>query len=104
MVVVEVPQFFPFCIRTEPAATAVGKFIDRRQQPRLAAELHGIFLRIVILFQKGHLRPGQAQQSFLLIAGDANVMHRVRRQCFLVLADGADLAVTLDIAFSADGE
>ena len=102
MVVIEVSQFLLLGIGTEPAATAIGKLIDRRQQPRLTAELLGIIFRIEVLFQKGHLRPGQAQQAFLLISGDADVMHRIRRQCFLVLADGADLAVPLNIALSAD--
>lgn len=60
MVVIEVSQFLLLGIGTEPAATAIGKLIDRRQQPRLAAELLGIIFRIVVLFQKGHLRPGQA--------------------------------------------
>lgn len=77
MVVIEVSQFLLLGIGTEPAATAIGKLIDRRQQPRLAAELLGIIFRIVVLFQKGHLRPGQAQQAFLLISGDADVMYRI---------------------------
>lgn len=96
------PQFSFPGVGAEPAAAPVGKRIHRRKQPRLAAELLGIIFRIVVLFQKGHLWPGQAQQAFLLISGDADVMYRIGWQCFLVLADGADLAVPLDITFSAD--
>ena len=102
--VIKMAQFLLFAIGTKPAPAPVCKFIDRRQQPCLAAELLGIFFCKMILFQKGHLLPGQAQQPFPLIMGDADILYCIRRQGPLVLAKGADLTIPLNITLSADGK
>ena len=39
MVLIEVAQFLPLGIRTEPAAAPVSEPINRREQPRLIANV-----------------------------------------------------------------
>ena len=97
-------EFPPSGVGAEPTAAPVSKVIDRRKQPCLPAELLGVLFRIAILVQQGNAMPVQPEQPILLIPGNANVLHRVRRKAFLVPQNRFQLAVPLDGASPTDGK
>ena len=68
------------------------------------AELLCILFGVVIFFQQGHLISLQAVQAHRLIAGDAHILHSIRRQSPVIPADGTEFAVPLNVAMPAQRE
>ena len=86
-------------IRAKPAAAAVGKLVHRGKQSCLFAELLRVILGVSVFLQQRHLIATQPCQTLRFVLCNADVLHGVGRQRFLILPDRVHFAVTLDIAF-----
>ena len=100
-----VQQLFVTCIWTEPAAVSPAVSVDWGKQPVFLTELVGVRLgHTVFGKQTDLLHSIQPSKAFWLILRDADIAHRVRRECGIVLADWRDFAVSIDRAHPSPRE